>query len=68
MQLNHCYQDPTELMSKKTQPQPDEVLSRQVPVGADELPSDELLLQRRERVSLQHVQPVQQLQEKSAGI
>lgn len=35
--------------------------SREVPVGAGDAVSDELLLQRREHVPLQHLQPVQQL-------
>lgn len=35
--------------------------SCEVPVGAGDAVSDELLLQRRERVPLQHLQPVQQL-------
>lgn len=40
---------------------PEEILSRQVSVGADEALGDELLLQGSEGVPLQHVQPVQQL-------
>lgn len=40
---------------------PAEMWSCEVPVGAGDAVSDELLLRRRERVPLQHLQPVQQL-------
>lgn len=42
-------------------PLPGKVLNHQVSVGADDAVSDELLLERSDAVSLQHIQPVQQL-------
>lgn len=41
--------------------QPGKILSCQVSVGADDAVSNEFLLQRSEGVSLQHIQPIQQL-------